>query len=229
MTQGADPSVLVAALRLRHGARRHPRDAPAGDRGGDRRCRRSRSSPTMRKRLGADARCRGGRPGRPAGHRHRARARAHPLRRHRYSAGRGGPPRPPPPPPPHPPLPRPDAIASSQPPPPPPPKMKSAFEAAHKSRFGFIDESKQLVIEAVSVEAVGGGAKFTDARASRRRRTHPLPRTGADDPLLFWRALARGPRLHSRPAPPRPTRSAARRSSSSRTKPSWSRTAGRRS
>ena len=40
--------------------------------------------------------------------------------------------------------------------------MKSAFEAAHKSRFGFIDESKQIVVEAVSVEAVGGGAKFAE-------------------------------------------------------------------
>src|SRR5262249_37896990 len=40
--------------------------------------------------------------------------------------------------------------------------MKSAFEAAHKSRFGFIDESKELVVEAASVEAVGGGAKFAE-------------------------------------------------------------------
>jgi 5-oxoprolinase (ATP-hydrolysing) len=40
--------------------------------------------------------------------------------------------------------------------------MKAAFEAAHRSRFGFIDESKELVAEAVSVEAVGGGAKFTE-------------------------------------------------------------------
>src|SRR4029453_16482729 len=31
-------------------------------------------------------------------------------------------------------------------------KMKSAFEAAHKSRFGFIDETKELVVEAVSIE-----------------------------------------------------------------------------
>src|SRR5215475_11123283 len=46
----------------------------------------------------------------------------------------------------------PDAIASLG-------KMKSAFESAHKARFGFIDETKQLVIEAVSVEAVGGGAR----------------------------------------------------------------------
>jgi 5-oxoprolinase (ATP-hydrolysing) len=41
-------------------------------------------------------------------------------------------------------------------------KMQSAFEAAHKSRFGFIDESKELVVEAVSIEAVGGGAKFAE-------------------------------------------------------------------
>ncbi|MEX0590160.1 MAG: hydantoinase/oxoprolinase family protein, partial [Xanthobacteraceae bacterium] len=36
--------------------------------------------------------------------------------------------------------------------------MKSTFETAHRARFGFIDESKELVVEAVSVEAVGGGA-----------------------------------------------------------------------
>jgi 5-oxoprolinase (ATP-hydrolysing) len=41
-------------------------------------------------------------------------------------------------------------------------KMQSAFESAHKSRFGFIDETKELVVEAVSVEAVGGGAKFVE-------------------------------------------------------------------
>src|SRR5262249_2926215 len=39
-------------------------------------------------------------------------------------------------------------------------KMKSAFEAAHKAQFGFIDRSKALVVEAVSVEAVGRGARF---------------------------------------------------------------------
>jgi 5-oxoprolinase (ATP-hydrolysing) len=40
--------------------------------------------------------------------------------------------------------------------------LKSEFEAAHKARFGFIDEAKELVVEAVSVEAVGGGAKFSE-------------------------------------------------------------------
>src|SRR5712691_8715872 len=52
-------------------------------------------------------------------------------------------------------------------------KMKSAFEAAHQARFGFIDESKQLVVEAVSVEAIGGGAKFSEPVAAATRA--PLP------------------------------------------------------
>jgi 5-oxoprolinase (ATP-hydrolysing) len=42
------------------------------------------------------------------------------------------------------------------------PELKSAFEAAHKARFGFIDEAKELVVEAVSIEAIGGGAKFSE-------------------------------------------------------------------
>src|SRR5581483_433349 len=37
-----------------------------------------------------------------------------------------------------------------------------AFEAAHQARFGFVDASKALVIEALSVEAVGGGTTFTE-------------------------------------------------------------------
>ena len=54
-------------------------------------------------------------------------------------------------------------------------EMKSAFEAAHKSRFGFIDESKELVVEAVSVEAVGGGAKFTESISSTTSAALPSP------------------------------------------------------
>jgi 5-oxoprolinase (ATP-hydrolysing) len=41
-------------------------------------------------------------------------------------------------------------------------EMKSSFEDAHKARFGFVDQTKDLVVEAVSVEAVGGGAKFVE-------------------------------------------------------------------
>jgi 5-oxoprolinase (ATP-hydrolysing) len=40
--------------------------------------------------------------------------------------------------------------------------MKAAFEAAHQARFGFIDASKTLVVEAVSVEAIGAGATFDE-------------------------------------------------------------------
>jgi 5-oxoprolinase (ATP-hydrolysing) len=54
-------------------------------------------------------------------------------------------------------------------------EMKSAFEAAHKSRFGFIDDSKELVVEAVSVEAVGGGAKFTEPVSSATGAALPSP------------------------------------------------------
>jgi 5-oxoprolinase (ATP-hydrolysing) len=52
-------------------------------------------------------------------------------------------------------------------------RMQSAFEKAHKGRFGFIDRSKQTMIEAVSVEAVGGGAKFREV--ARRRAGAKLP------------------------------------------------------
>jgi len=51
--------------------------------------------------------------------------------------------------------------------------MKTAFEQAHKARFGFIDETKQLVVEAVSVEAIGGGAKFSEPVLDIT--TDPLP------------------------------------------------------
>ncbi|MEA2931212.1 MAG: hypothetical protein QOG38_3640, partial [Hyphomicrobiales bacterium] len=57
--------------------------------------------------------------------------------------------------------------------------MKSAFEKAHKAQFGFIDRKKDLVIEAVSVEAVGGGAKFREktGKATRARLPSPTRRT----------------------------------------------------
>jgi 5-oxoprolinase (ATP-hydrolysing) len=54
-------------------------------------------------------------------------------------------------------------------------EMKSAFEAAHKARFGFIDEKKQLVVEAVSVEAVGGGAKFSEPTKEISTDALPAP------------------------------------------------------
>ncbi len=55
------------------------------------------------------------------------------------------------------------------------PAMQRAFEKAHKARFGFIDRSKQMVVEAVSVEAVGGGAKFSEKSAKTARGKLPAP------------------------------------------------------
>jgi len=43
-----------------------------------------------------------------------------------------------------------------------PAAMRRAFESAHKSRFGFIDRNKAIVIEAVSVEAVGGAVRLAE-------------------------------------------------------------------
>jgi len=53
--------------------------------------------------------------------------------------------------------------------------MKSAFERAHKAQFGFIDRAKALVIEAVSVEAIGGGATFREKTRKTTRTMLPPP------------------------------------------------------
>jgi 5-oxoprolinase (ATP-hydrolysing) len=53
--------------------------------------------------------------------------------------------------------------------------MKSAFETVHKARFGFIDENKALIIEAISVEAVGGGAKFSEPALPTTEAPLPPP------------------------------------------------------
>ena len=72
-------------------------------------------------------------------------------------------------------------------------KMKSAFEKAHKARFGFIDRTKQLVIEAVSVEAVGGGAKFRETRGQDLTRAS-CPSPARAHEVLLRRQVAQGRR-----------------------------------
>ncbi len=54
--------------------------------------------------------------------------------------------------------------------------MQKAFEAAHKSRFGFMDATKALVVEALSVEAVGGGAAFEEIPREPVEAPVPEPR-----------------------------------------------------
>ncbi|HWV54138.1 hydantoinase B/oxoprolinase family protein [Pseudorhodoplanes sp.] len=53
--------------------------------------------------------------------------------------------------------------------------MTRAFEKAHKAQFGFIDRSKQLVLEAVSVEAIGGGATFRERALKTTHGKLPSP------------------------------------------------------
>jgi 5-oxoprolinase (ATP-hydrolysing) len=55
-------------------------------------------------------------------------------------------------------------------------KMQRDFEAAHKSRFGFMDRDKEIVVEAVSVEAIGGGAKFSERAVKTSRTKLPAPK-----------------------------------------------------
>lgn len=60
-----------------------------------------------------------------------------------------------------------DAVAQTE--------MKRAFEAVHRQRFGFIDETKAIVVEAIEVEAVGGGARFTETTAREDAAGAPSP------------------------------------------------------
>jgi 5-oxoprolinase (ATP-hydrolysing) len=55
-------------------------------------------------------------------------------------------------------------------------KMQRDFESAHKARFGFMDRDKEIVVEAVSVEAIGGGAKFSERAAKGSKSRLPAPK-----------------------------------------------------
>ncbi|MFO1220457.1 MAG: hydantoinase B/oxoprolinase family protein [Burkholderiaceae bacterium] len=56
--------------------------------------------------------------------------------------------------------------------------IRAAFEAAYKQRFAFLMPDRALVIEAVSVEAVGAGERF-EAPAAAARITPHAPRPDA--------------------------------------------------
>jgi 5-oxoprolinase (ATP-hydrolysing) len=53
--------------------------------------------------------------------------------------------------------------------------MRRIFESAHKARFGFIDATKAIVVEAVSVEAVGGGTRAEEAEVPLSAEPLPEP------------------------------------------------------
>ncbi|HLH50596.1 MAG TPA: hydantoinase/oxoprolinase family protein, partial [Roseiarcus sp.] len=53
--------------------------------------------------------------------------------------------------------------------------MRRAFEAAHRARFGFIDRDKALTVEAVTAEAIGGGARFSERAKATSKARLPAP------------------------------------------------------
>jgi 5-oxoprolinase (ATP-hydrolysing) len=82
-------------------------------------------------------------------------------------------------------------------------KMKSAFERAHKAQFGFVDRSKGLVIEAISVEAIGGGARFKEKLHKTTRRKLPAPARRLSARHTSARPQNQRPGDHHRAAPDR--------------------------
>ncbi|CAM5292528.1 hypothetical protein ATER59S_00567 [Aquamicrobium terrae] len=56
--------------------------------------------------------------------------------------------------------------------------LKPAFEQAHRRRFGFIDASKAIVVEAVSVEAIGKAARHAAALVDAAVEGDPAPAGG---------------------------------------------------
>lgn len=43
--------------------------------------------------------------------------------------------------------------------------LRDSFLGAHRKRFGFVDDTKPLIVEAISVEAIGGAAVFSEHEA----------------------------------------------------------------
>ncbi|HWJ75024.1 MAG TPA: hydantoinase B/oxoprolinase family protein [Kaistia sp.] len=54
------------------------------------------------------------------------------------------------------------------------PTIVAAFEAAHRRQFGFVFEGKQIVVESLEVEAVGGGARIAEPLEAAPA-SHPEP------------------------------------------------------
>jgi 5-oxoprolinase (ATP-hydrolysing) len=54
-------------------------------------------------------------------------------------------------------------------------ELMAGFAAVHKARFGFVDRTKALVVEAVSIEAIGGGANFDELGHQASAAPLPIP------------------------------------------------------
>lgn len=82
--------------------------------------------------------------------------------------------------------------------------VRADFLALHAARFGFVDPDKSLVLEAVSVEAVGGGEVPAEAAAAEEEAGAPEPAKIArvytagrwhDAPLVAREAMRPGHRI----------------------------------
>jgi 5-oxoprolinase (ATP-hydrolysing) len=75
-----------------------------------------------------------------------------------------------------------------------PQTLRARFETAHRARFGFTDSAKPVVIEAISVEAIGGGSGFEepsvaapDAVPTPRQRTRFFSLGAWQDAAIYLR------------------------------------------
>jgi 5-oxoprolinase (ATP-hydrolysing) len=53
--------------------------------------------------------------------------------------------------------------------------MRALFENAHRKRFGFISPEKAIEIEAIEVEALGGGTSMAESEMNSARQGHSKP------------------------------------------------------
>ncbi|MGN6286301.1 MAG: hydantoinase B/oxoprolinase family protein [Afipia sp.] len=75
--------------------------------------------------------------------------------------------------------------------------LRDAFLKAHKARFGFVDPDKPLVVEAVSVEAIGGAAQFEETDAEETAVDHPV---AARDTQFFSQGFWHDAKVYRREA-----------------------------
>jgi len=72
--------------------------------------------------------------------------------------------------------------------------MRREFERAHKARFGFIDRAKEIVVEAVNVEATGGATRFSE----RSRPLHSAKPSAARATRFFSKGQWRDAQVYLR-------------------------------
>lgn len=81
-------------------------------------------------------------------------------------------------------------------------EMRARFDAAHAARFGFAASDRALVIEALSVEAIGGAETVSDAEIPDRDPAVPIDRVTSimsglsrDTPMFERDSLAKGQQI----------------------------------